>query len=92
MAEFASVLQHGPLDRPVIDKTALSGRYDFDLDWAPNEDEFAGMMIAHPPLPEDGARPGLFAAVEQQLGLKLLATRGPVETFVIKKAGRPSEN
>jgi uncharacterized protein (TIGR03435 family) len=92
MAEFASVLQHGPVDRPVIDKTALPGRYDFDLDWAPNEDEFGGMMSAHPPLPDDRAKPDLFAAIQQQLGLRLLATRGPVETIVIDKAERPSEN
>ncbi|HEX4138540.1 MAG TPA: TIGR03435 family protein [Bryobacteraceae bacterium] len=92
MAEFASVLQHGPVDRPVVDKTALSGRYDFDLDWAPNEDEFGGMMSARPPLSDDSAKPDLFAAVQQQLGLRLLATRGPVETFVIDKAEHPAEN
>jgi uncharacterized protein (TIGR03435 family) len=91
MAEFASVLQHGPVDRPVVDKTALSGRYDFDLDWAPNEDEFSGMMSTRPPLADDSAKPDLFAAV-QQLGLRLQATRGPVETFVIDNATRPSDN
>ncbi len=92
MAEFALVLQHGPLDRPVVDKTALTDRYDFDLDWAPNEDEFFGMMSARPPLPDDSARPDLFAAIQQQLGLRLSATRGPIETFVINHAERPSGN
>jgi uncharacterized protein (TIGR03435 family) len=92
MAEFASVLQHGPVDRPVVDKTALSGRYDFDLDWAPGEDEFGGMMSARPPLADDSAKPDLFAAIQQQLGLRLLATRGPVETFVIDNSERPSDN
>jgi uncharacterized protein (TIGR03435 family) len=91
IAEFVSVLQHGPVDRPVVDKTALAGRYDFDLDWAPNEDEFGGMMSARPPLAEDSAKPDLFAAI-QQLGLRLLSTRGPVDTFVIDSAERPSDN
>jgi uncharacterized protein (TIGR03435 family) len=92
MAEFASVLQHGPFDRPVVDKTALAGRYDFDLDWAPGEGEFGGMMSARPPLPDDSSKPDLFTAVQQQLGLRLLATRGPVQTFVVDRAERPSEN
>src|SRR5206468_583620 len=42
MAELASVLQRAALDRPVIDKTGLSGRYDFDLEWAPDETQFGG--------------------------------------------------
>jgi uncharacterized protein (TIGR03435 family) len=91
MAEFAAVLQHGPVDRPVVDKTTLTGRYDFDLDWAPNEDEFGGMMSTRPPLADDSAKPDLFAAI-QQLGLRLLSTRGPVETFVIDNSERPSDN
>jgi len=91
MAEFAAILQHGPVDRPVVDKTALSGRYDFDLDRAPNEDDFGGMMRARPPLADDSPKPDLFAAI-RQLGLRLQATRGPVETFVIDNSERPSDN
>ncbi len=92
MAELASALQRGPLDRPVVDKTGLSDRYDFDLDWAPNEDEFFGMMSARPPLSDDEAKPDIFAAIQQQLGLRLTPTRGAVETFVIHNAQRPSDN
>ncbi len=92
MAEFASVIQRGPLDRPVVDRTGLSERYDFSLDFAPDEGAFFGMMATRPPLPDDQAKPDLFTAVQQQLGLKLESTRGPVETFVIDRAERPSEN
>jgi len=88
MAELASVMQRAALDRPVIDKTGLSGRYDFDLEWTPDESQFGGAL--HPPNTE--AKPGLFAAMQQQLGLRLEATKGPVNTIVIDQAIRPSEN
>jgi uncharacterized protein (TIGR03435 family) len=91
MAEFASVMQRGPVDRPIVDRTGLTGRYDFSLDFAPDEGAFFGMMATRPPLPDDEAKPNLFVAVQQQLGLRLEAARGPVETFVIDHAERPSE-
>ncbi len=88
MAEFASVLQRSPLDRPVVDRTGLSGRYDFDLHFAPDERLWGGVL----PRPEKTEEPDLFAAVQQQLGLRIEATRGPVEALVIDKAERPSAN
>ena len=42
MGNFVSLLQRAILDRPVVDKTGLSGRYDFDLEWAPDETQFGG--------------------------------------------------
>ncbi len=92
MAEFASVLQQGALDRPVVDKTGLPGRYDFSLDWAPDENDFFGMMRSRPPVPDDSGLQGIFTAVQQQLGLKLESTKGEVESFIIDRAERPSEN
>jgi uncharacterized protein (TIGR03435 family) len=92
MAEFASVMQRGPLDRPVVDNTGLSGRYDFTLDWAADDSEFGGMMRARLPLPENSEAVDLFASIQKQLGLKLEATKGLVETFIIDQAERPSEN
>jgi uncharacterized protein (TIGR03435 family) len=92
MAELASVMQQGPVDRPVVDRTGLTERYDFSLDFAPDEGAFFGMMATRPPLPDDEAKPDLFTAVQQQLGLKLVATRGPVEVFIIDQAERPSAN
>ncbi len=89
MAELASVMQRAALDHPVVDRTGLSGRYDFDLEWAPDDTQFGGALGKGP---EDSTKPGLFAAVQQQLGLKLEATRGSVEVLVIDRVERPSAN
>jgi uncharacterized protein (TIGR03435 family) len=89
MGELASVMQRAALDRPVIDKTGLAGRYDFDLEWTPDESQFGGVLGK---AVEDTSKPGLFTAIQQQLGLRLEATRGPVRMFVFDGAERPSEN
>ena len=89
VAQFASVLQRAVLDRPVVDQTGLSGKYDFDLEWTPDETQFGGTLPQGPP---DTERPGIFAAVQQQLGLRLEATRGPVDTIVINRVARPTAN
>jgi uncharacterized protein (TIGR03435 family) len=89
MGEFASLLQRAVLDRPVVDRTGLKGKYDFDLEWAPDETQFGGEV---PAASAEAASPPFFAAVQQQLGLKLEATRGPVQALVVDKAERPSEN
>jgi len=89
MAELASVMQRAALDRPVLDRTGLSGRFDFDLEWTTDETQFGGQGPSGTP---DSTKPDLFAAIQQQLGLKLEATRGAVQALVIDRAGRPSEN
>ncbi len=88
MSEFASVLQRSPLDRPVVDQTGLSGRYDFDLEFAPDERLWGGIL----PQPENPDKPDLFKAVQEQLGLQLKATTGPVNTIVIDSIEKPSGN
>ncbi len=89
MGEFASVLQRAALDLPVVDRTGLSARYDFDLEFMPDETVFGGVLGKGV---EDSNKPALFAAVQQQLGLRLEATRGPVDAFIIDRAARPSAN
>jgi uncharacterized protein (TIGR03435 family) len=89
MGELASVMQRAALDRPVVDKTGLAGRYDFNLEWMPNESQFGGQGPRENP---ESTRPDLFAAIQQQLGLKLEATKGLVEVVVIDHVERPSEN
>src|SRR5262249_17267778 len=86
--ELTYILQRAAFDRPVLDKTGLTARYDFDLEFAPDESLFGGALRA----PADATRPGLFAAIQEQLGLKLESTKGPVSTLVIEKIDRPSEN
>jgi uncharacterized protein (TIGR03435 family) len=65
--------------RIVIDKTGLIGTYDWMLAWDPEP-------------AEDSTAPSIFTAVQEQLGLKLEAQKGPVETLVIDNAERPTEN
>jgi uncharacterized protein (TIGR03435 family) len=88
MAEFASVLQRSPLDRPVVDRTGLSGRYDFNLEFAPDESLWGGIVRR----PENSDKPGFLRAIQEQLGLRLEATKGPVDALVIDHIERPSEN
>jgi uncharacterized protein (TIGR03435 family) len=89
VGELASLLQRAILDRPVVDRTGLTGRYDFMLIWAPNDSEFGG---AGPKASENAPSPPLFEALQQQLGLKLEATRGAVDALVVDGVERPSEN
>ena len=89
MAELASVMQRAALDRPVMDKTGLSGRYDFDLEWTPDETQFGGQGPRETP---ESTKPSLFAAIQEQLGLRLEGTKGPVDVLVIDKVERPSDN
>ena len=89
MGDFASLLQRALLDRPVVDRTGLTGRYDFDLDWAPDETQFGGEV---PPATADAQAPPFFTAIEQQLGLRIEATRGMVQALVIDSAEQPTAN
>ncbi|HEX4029106.1 MAG TPA: TIGR03435 family protein [Terracidiphilus sp.] len=89
MADFVSLLQRAVLDRPVVDRTGLTGRYDFDLTWAPDETQFGGEV---PVAPADAQNPPFFTAIKQQLGLTLEATRGPIEALVVDRAEQPSAN
>jgi uncharacterized protein (TIGR03435 family) len=78
--------------REVIDKTGLTGTYDFSLKWTPLQATAApGGGSGSAPLPEvEGA--SLFTAIEEQLGLKLVPTKGPGQVLVIDHIERPSEN
>jgi uncharacterized protein (TIGR03435 family) len=89
ITQFAGLLNRAILDRPVVDHTGLTGRYDFELEWAPDETQFGGQLPAGPP---DTPRPGLFPAMLQTLGLKIEATRGAVDGIVIDGVERPSDN
>lgn len=74
------------LDRPVLDRTGLTGVYDFKLEWSGEEQSADRTTSANP------AGPSIFTAMQEQLGLKLESTKAPVEFFVIEKAGKPTEN
>lgn len=69
--------------RPVINQTGLTGLYDVTLDWTPNP-----VADTNP----DASGPSLFTALEEQLGLRLVEIKGPVEVVVIDHIEKPSEN
>ena len=79
----------GPLagftDRLIVDRTGLKDTYEFELRWTPD----AGAGI---PGPVDPDTPGLFTALEEQLGLRLEPARAQVEVMVIDRFERPTEN
>jgi uncharacterized protein (TIGR03435 family) len=93
MQDFTGLMQSTVLDRPVVDRTALPGRWNFLLKWTPDESQFGGMGVKAPP-PTDAADapPPLFTAIQEQIGLKLDAGIARVPVLVIDKSERPSAN
>ena len=93
MAEFAGFLQSRLLDRPVVDQTGVTGRFDFQLAWRPDQAQLGPPGGPAPQLPpEVEARPDLFTAIQEQIGLKLESSKAPVEAYVIDKVQKPSDN
>ena len=94
MANLAVQLQLRVLDRPVIDQSGLAGRYDFTLDWRPDEFQFPRASAAQRAAAATSADslPDLFTAFQEQLGLKLDTTKAPADVLVIDKVSKPSEN
>jgi|tagenome__1003787_1003787.scaffolds.fasta_scaffold20861076_2 uncharacterized protein (TIGR03435 family) len=96
MAGFAAQMQFRVLDRPVVDQTGLTDRYDFTLNWEPDEFQFPSLTAVQREYWASKARadglPDLFTAFQQQLGLKLIATKAAVDVVVIDRVSRPSEN
>jgi uncharacterized protein (TIGR03435 family) len=94
--------------RQVIDQTGLHGRYDFTLKWTPEQGHGPGgsgagggageagaggaQSAAEKPTATDTSGPSLFAAIQQQLGLRLEPSTGPLEVVLIDHIERPSEN
>ena len=79
--------------RVVIDRTGLTGKYDFKLQWKPDQKQppiFGEAEDSRSTAQTSG--PSIFTAVQEQLGLKLLAQRGPMEILVIDHIEKPSEN
>jgi uncharacterized protein (TIGR03435 family) len=78
------------LRRTVVDKTGLPGVYDFELAWAPDEPQRDDGPESPPQPDPSGA--SIFTAVREQLGLKLVSEKGPVEFLNITHVERPSAN
>lgn len=67
--------------RVVVDKTGLSGKYDIKLKWTPEGKQETA-----------DSGPSLFTALQEQLGLKLVSTKGPVDTLVVDHVEKPTPN
>jgi len=78
MELFAAYLGNR-LDRIVVDQTGLAARYDFTLEWAPDETA-------------DSSAPGLIAALRDQVGLRIEPRKAPVEVLVVDSISKPSAN
>jgi uncharacterized protein (TIGR03435 family) len=78
------------LETPVFDRTGLPGKYDFQLEWTP--DSGPCRAAADGGGADPAGLPSFFAALQQQLGLRLEAAKGPVEVLVVDRVERPSEN
>jgi uncharacterized protein (TIGR03435 family) len=93
ITDMATILSR-QLRRPVLDQTGLKGTYDWALQWT------AGAGLGGGPLPPvpgaadapDSSGPSIFTAIQEQLGLRLESTKGPVDTIVIEHIEQPSEN
>jgi uncharacterized protein (TIGR03435 family) len=80
------------LDRQVLDKTEFTGEFDLKLSFTSDE-ALRGLGNSRGSrLPTDPTHPNIFAALEEQLGLKLVPAKGPVEVLVIDHAERPATN
>jgi bla regulator protein blaR1 len=84
--EMLTIALATQLDRSVIDRTGLRGAFNFKLEWTPD-----GLAGGDPPT-DASAGPSLFTALQEQLGLTLKSTKGPVEVLVIDSVDRPSAN
>jgi bla regulator protein blaR1 len=80
------------VDRVVRDRSGLTGNFDFNLEWTPDLmpplQSGQAPPGALPPLPADG--PSIFTALQEQLGLKLESTKGPVDVLVIDSVDHPT--
>ena len=97
ISELSIGLSRG-VNRVVIDRTGLTGYFDYQLEWTPDQMPTLGQPASAspnappppPPAPIDG--PSIFTAVQEQLGLKLESTTGPVNVIVIDRVERPTED
>lgn len=77
--------------RTIVDKTGLNGKYDFTLKWAPDFATDAPSSQGEMPSSLD-SRPTFFSAVQEQLGLKLVPAKNPIDVIVVDYLDTPSEN
>lgn len=93
MTGFATSMEVGVMHRPVVDQTGLTDRYDFQLKWTPDGSQFAqfrGTDTVVPPPTAANAPPGLYTAIQEQLGLKMEQGKVLDDVIVIDHVEKPS--
>jgi uncharacterized protein (TIGR03435 family) len=92
MTDLSGLMQMMVLDRPVVNRTGIAGRYDMHVTFTPDLSMFGGRGLKAPT--EDGteAAPDLYDAMERQLGLKLTHEKTAVDVVVIDHVEKPSAN
>ena len=78
----------GQVQRIVVDRTALSGAWDFEITFAPDRPLNPPPGVEFPPA--DPNAPSLFTALQEQLGLRLQSTKGPVDVLVVDRIEQPT--
>jgi bla regulator protein BlaR1 len=79
------------LGHPLVNKTGLKGKYDFTLNWV-QDDLSASPASGGLAAPSESSGPSLFTAIQEQLGLKLVPTKGPIEVILVDHIEQTSEN
>jgi uncharacterized protein (TIGR03435 family) len=92
MGQFTNLLQAAVLDKPVVDQTGLTEKYDFVVKFTPDPGMMQGLGGGPPPADNVDAPPDLFTAIQQQLGLKLESTKAPADVLVLDHIEKPSAN
>jgi uncharacterized protein (TIGR03435 family) len=92
IAEFANFLQRYVVDRPVLDKSGIEGRYEFKLEWTADESQFIGRDNQIPAQSRSVEPPDLFTAVHEQLGLRLVPKKDIALVLVVDRVEKPTEN
>ncbi len=94
MGDFTDFLQMLVLDRPVVDRTGITGRYDFHFTFTPDDSLFNGHPPRGPASADANAEaaPGFFEAIQKGIGLKLDAQKTAVDVIVIDHVEKPSAN
>ena len=92
MQGFCDGMQGAVMDKPVVDHTGLTKRYDFLLSWTPDESQFVGRFQLPPATEDPNAPPTLYTALQEQLGLKLEPAKASADVIVIDHVQKPSAN
>jgi len=92
-ADFTVFLQMLVLDKPVVDQTGITGRYDISVTFTPDDSQFNGRPPKGPPLAEGTEpAPDLYSAIQEQLGMKLSPEKTLVDVIAIDHVEKPTPN